>query len=321
MTNPFIPPGAVSPGDPLCPWRYPDQKTWYADVDSAEAEFQRFTDRIDIAGLAERGRLVVIAGLRGCGKTSLAHRCAEHVDEHTNRVANPPLRAGHLILDLSRYVFPPVRQNDEIDIRRLCEVAAQISRFLVRANVAPVNQREVDRHLGNERHREALETLTRSLEGTSYTLIVLLPPISDFVNELQQYFYITQEYGSIVFLAESSDRKVKNYVDQERDRNEVIALRVAPLDGGDGWKFIKDRTIDRGNHPTSIAPEQVQRALAWIDFTPLTIGFLLALCWKAWEPTATSTSPRALDALDLIGPASRYLRPDDSGYRTGGDRP
>lgn len=79
--NPFLLPGFDSgdPGLPLCPWHPPtsEHRKYYVDVGGAAGEYRRFLQVVgDGRSLVSHGRLVLVLGETGCGKTSMVNRCA-----------------------------------------------------------------------------------------------------------------------------------------------------------------------------------------------------------------------------------------------------
>lgn len=91
------PPGlAVPPTDdhPLVPWDEPGHTAQWVDVDHAREQVARFGLALDRLGElvtpgVGAGRLVVVSGPRGMGKTTLIHRCIHEAGEYIVRLSGP----------------------------------------------------------------------------------------------------------------------------------------------------------------------------------------------------------------------------------------
>ncbi|MFI6851112.1 hypothetical protein [Streptomyces sp. NPDC050416] len=88
---------ALSADHPLVPWKEPDHVHQWVDVDHSREELDRFGS--DWPGLgelldpsADQGRVVIVSGPPGMGKTTLIHRCIYEVKQ---RVAATAAAAGN----------------------------------------------------------------------------------------------------------------------------------------------------------------------------------------------------------------------------------
>lgn len=71
---------ALSADHPLVPWKQPDHMNQWVDVDHSRDELDRFEEDWPTLGelldsSSGHGRVVVVSGQPGMGKTSLIHRC------------------------------------------------------------------------------------------------------------------------------------------------------------------------------------------------------------------------------------------------------
>lgn len=320
--NPFeVPEMPPESTDPLCPWRAPEQKKWYVDVDNTGQAFQEFRERfkalVDSRHLDAQGLLVVVTGESGCGKTSLLHRCADLVDELTNRVSVAGYGAGDFIIDLTRYVYAP---DDESEVGNRVLAAAQevLDRLDKRANV-PVEALPPD-GAPSIRYRTFYKQLARQAQDFEFTAIILLPEVSDFVRELKEYLFFAQHHARLVFFAESSATDVEEFIDQERARSQIVGLRVHPVNEGDIRMFIKKRlAAHEPGRVAQISDDEALEAEQWIrSIGPVTVQKVVRTLHRAWSQKNAQIPPGDLRAIDILKSYSRYLTLRPTGSVNGG---
>jgi hypothetical protein len=248
VVNPFLVPGwEESPLRPLCPWRYQAHDELYVDVNHTLAAFQEYTRRMAaVENLREDGRLVLVTGESGCGKTALINRCAHWTRD---RLAARGLRGE--VVDLTR---DGSRQSVE---ERMSLVAERLLDELTHTGlIFP----DVLRSLDSVRPSRLYAALGSVLPD-DVVLIVLLPPADEVVQEVVAYAGLARR--KLLFFAESS------YLDHAqvlrvRDSSPVppITLAVGPLNPGDVRRFIEDRLTrneQRGHYPR-ISAETMDKA-------------------------------------------------------------
>jgi energy-coupling factor transporter ATP-binding protein EcfA2 len=246
--NPFLVPGwEESPLRPLCPWRYESHDELYVDVNHTLAAFQEYTRRMAaVENLREDGRLVLVTGESGCGKTALINRCARWTRD---RLTERGLRG--VVVDLTR---DGSRQSVE---ERMGLVAARLLDELAHsALLAP----EALASLDSVRPSRLYAGLGNALPD-DVVLIVLLPPADEVVQEVVAYAGLARR--RLLFFAESSYLGHAQVL-KVRDSSPVppITLAVGPLNQGDVRRFIEDRLTrhhDRGHYPR-ISTETMDKA-------------------------------------------------------------
>ncbi|AQZ60154.1 unnamed protein product [[Actinomadura] parvosata subsp. kistnae] len=231
------------------------EKELYVDVDSSEAEFNRFVrvfsdDRV----LPNRGHLITIVGDSGCGKTSLAHRCASwlHRDQGLPRKGR-----NAIIVDLHD---EDVGDASEERFRLIYSLL--VMKLNVEANLAEYWEElngYTDPRLGYSRLSDLL--------AERPVAVVILPP-TKVTGEIHMYYKIAQNRENIIFLAESGSGEV------QREWETVIpvsavhtSLKLGLLDNGDAWKFVQAR-MDRSKSsqiPLSITQVELDDMLQKID--------------------------------------------------------
>ncbi|MFC5059186.1 hypothetical protein [Saccharothrix xinjiangensis] len=246
QVNPFPLPGwEHTPMRPLRPFDREVHRGYYVPVDGSEQAFEEFQHEMgDLTGLLEDGRLVLVTGESGCGKTALVNRCADWV---VRRLAAQGLRG--VVLDVTGCL--PTDQELSID-QRITEVCDQLFDLLVdHAALRP----EAEDQLRDVRDvpRRVFPRLGRALrEDTS--LVVLLPSPNELVDEVIRYARVLRS-AKVLFLTESAFLGPDDVADVVR-RLETwvppVALRVGLLDEGDARRFAADR-LDRhaeaGSYP------------------------------------------------------------------------
>ncbi|GAB3009261.1 hypothetical protein GCM10027184_79030 [Saccharothrix stipae] len=233
--NPFPLPGWEStPMRPLRPWHRPSHRDYYVAVDGAEEAFQQFRqDMGDLAVLLEYGRLVLVTGESGCGKTALVNRCADWV---AGELARRGMRG--VVLDLTGCL--PTDQELSID-ERTVEVCDQMFDLLVDHDA--LRPEAADR-LADDRNvpRRVFPRLGRALRA-EVALIVLLPSPNELVDEVIRYARVLSN-AKVLFLTESAylgTDEVADVVRQLETWVPPITLHVGPLDPGDAQRFAEDR--------------------------------------------------------------------------------
>lgn len=247
--NPYLVPGLeATPHAPLCPHLNKAHDTFYVEVDDTEKEFGRFQKTMKSVGrLAEGGgRLVVVTGEKGCGKTSLINRCIAWLRDELAEAqlkgeifaladsAKPHqsimLRMGQVITDLV---------DDLRDEQR--EVGPQHINRLER------RIREIEDTSDEETHVTKVDRVYRYLVHDALPAdriaIIVLPPSSDLAGEFKNYADFAR-HPRIVFFAET------DYVEDVSrvwpgihmsDRMAPILLKVGLLSADDGWTYAHAR--------------------------------------------------------------------------------
>lgn len=270
--NPFlVPQTGRRSGRPLCPWVTREHSGYYVPVDSTEVAFDQFKRQVRLdEEPADQGRLVIVFGESGCGKTSLINRCADHLQQTLSAQGTLGL-----IVDLTEERVSSVSVDS-----RMLEVSVLLVNALRERSLLPASQR-----FGEPASTSALiyRQISNALAELSAVLVVLLPPTEDLADELPEYARLARK--RIIFFAESSS------VDVMRDcldgikpaaRDEIIVLEVGPLRADDGWMFVQDRLARRTDisGPT-VSQETITRAVEALS--PMSVGRLQSLLFGLWE--------------------------------------
>ncbi|GAA0234628.1 hypothetical protein GCM10010492_36930 [Saccharothrix mutabilis subsp. mutabilis] len=244
--NPFPLPGwERTPMRPLRPWERTAHRDYYVDVDGAEAAFQQFQQELgDLAGVLEDGRLVLITGESGCGKTALLNRCA---DWTTVALARRGLKG--VVVDLTGCL----PEDEELSIQqRLEQVCDQLFDRLVDARA--LRPEEVEATRGDRDNPQRVFPRLAHLLRDDVVLLILLPSPNELLDEVVRY---AKQLSSprVLFFAESAFFRADDIAELVR-RTEAwvppVTLLVGKLETGDQHRFAKDRLLrhtDVGTYP------------------------------------------------------------------------
>jgi hypothetical protein len=228
MQNPFaVPARSEADARPLCPWQHVDHEHLYAPVDHTEAAFTEFKGAVgEDPDLASGGRMVLITGHEGCGKSALMHRAAWWARDNLGLPAGQ-VHIVDLMADRSAGEASEVRVG--YVMRRMLDEARQLT-VLTAEELDGLDKREENPSL-------ALPFLSRALLRHSVVLLVLLPPV-EVPDDIRRY--ATYARPNVFFFAESS------YVMEPEagltvGGKPIIHLQVGLLSEADGWAFVHNR--------------------------------------------------------------------------------
>jgi len=290
--NPYLVPGLeAGPEGPLCPFRRPEHERYYVPLDNTQQAFEQFQEQIgDLRGLRDEGRLIMVSGQRGCGKTALINRCATW------------LRDGLDNLGIQGMIFSLTQEgleNQPIQ-RRMNHVFQCV--------VDDLWQRELlskeDHIRGLKERRDDLDLAYRYLSGVlddDIVTIVLLPPSADLVREVEGYAKYARKH--IVFFVESSfvDSMERSWPDIcTASRVSPILLEVGPLRERDGWLFAQAR---QEHHPIAdemfprVSEKTMQRVT---DGWETSVGQLQALLFGVYRERSNRPGPEITVTSDEV---------------------
>ncbi|MEV5408142.1 hypothetical protein AB0K60_04760 [Thermopolyspora sp. NPDC052614] len=307
--------------EPLCPWRFHGHELLYADVDDTAAAFQHFVeDGPGVIDILEKGHLVVVNGVEGSGKTTLIHRCVDHMRDklaewrsQSGQDATPapgglwsikPRVPGISVVDLSR----ESRKVAYDDNGRLCPLSAinqaifkKVARS-VQSDMEPHDERiqnMLDRHGSKltDMYEEFAEVLR---DRNSFALIILpfIPLGSERVHRDYLRAHLTFSAPRIVFFAETVGTGLKDMMEvapSDQDRQLVTHLSIGKLKNGDCDRFIGARTGHAHQRPDHVRVAPAVIANASKDIENRTVRWLQIVFY--------SLSKAAIgDNRDEIGP-------------------
>jgi hypothetical protein len=242
---------------PLSPFADPDDNHRYQPIDDLEQMFLEFRAIFsEPPEWTRTGRLVVVTGDRGCGKTSLIQRCAYWLKSQQQIACNVT------VLDLTDEPW----QSDSRE-RRMARIfdrvkyvlAGQISESAM-ALIAPPDRANRDLtddffYLG-----EALRSGAVGNSPRPIALVVLLPALRDshVAEEIRQYYELV--CPGIFFFAEvltdGDPGKAGGYVDLgARARSSVHLLVAGKLKEGDVSRLVDFIRQDLG--PVPEIPDEI----------------------------------------------------------------
>ncbi|MGH3696880.1 MAG: hypothetical protein ACRDRX_23350 [Pseudonocardiaceae bacterium] len=258
--------------------------------------------------LTEEGRLVVVTGKPGCGKTSLINRCAAWLHDELAKLGSTAV-----IFPLTRSAKPheSITLRIEQIITDVIDHLADEKHGVTTEDIDLLNLRiqEATRVRSGldqkERHEEHIAKVDRVYKyimqdalPDNRVAIVLLPPSSDLVSEITHYSDFAR-YPRIVFFAET------DYVDNVQrmwsqiptnDRRTPILLKVGPLKTGDGWTYAQARqemsSFDLGFPPVS--EETMQRVT---EGNVVSIRRLHDLLYRVYDDLASKNTSRDSPSL------------------------
>lgn len=310
--NPFQVPGAgVNSGQPLCPWKVPEHIDYYAPVDHTLKAFKEdFTAAAERESLTSRGRLVVVHGQRGCGKTSLIHRCADFMRRELPHGSSDVTRVE--VIDLTTRHF-----KDETVAERCAEVAVAIIAEISLSWQEPTTALPPEASGSSAALFAAYRAISVQLGQRREAILILLPPTPyDLAAELREYAEVVQP--RIMIFAECPDVESAERGLAALDppvRDEIIMLQVGPLDGGDGWTFVLNRLDQferlKGARPEHLDQRTLQKLVAQInDLTVKALNSMLVGVWDDLE--RRGDMPRIIPLEDIlffyVNQAYRYRR-------------
>lgn len=290
--NPYLVPGLeATPNGPLCPFHTPEHERYYVPVDSTKEAFEQFQAQIgDLRGLGDEGRLVVVAGQHGCGKTALINRCATW------------LRDSLADLDINCEISSLTQEcltNEPIQHRMDHVFQCVVDDLLKREQLS-----EEDRVRALKERRDGIDIayrfLSSALDSNNVVTIVLLPPSEDLVKEVERYAQYARK--SIVFFAESSFVRAIEMswpAIHSAGRVPPIRLEVGPLRERDGWLFAEAR---QEYHPNVTTFRKVSEATMRrvTDGWNTSIGQLQALLFGVYRELNNLLGPEGMVVSDEV---------------------
>ncbi|WBB77392.1 hypothetical protein O7606_13925 [Micromonospora sp. WMMD882] len=225
--NPFKVPGLMRDDDPLNPVKHGRHESFYVPVDNSEAAFEQCVRAFqDPSHLDDMGRLVLVAGHRGCGKSALVNRCAHWL---RGQLAKAGLHGE--VIDATKERREPEPMAD-----RRARVCAALMEHLYANQLLVSDGAYQARTDPDAAYRTLASCLTPNLVP-----IVLLPPATDVPDELVTYAADARK--KIIFLAETSYEVPQRQIDRAGPAP-AVHLAVGPLGERDAGRFAEARLQD-----------------------------------------------------------------------------
>lgn len=274
MSNPFVIDAMYGRPRPLQPWRADraDDRKFYVPVDDTEEQFRAFTEALPHPRiLLDEGRLVLVTGHVGCGKTSLVNRCARWAKDHLDVEG-----LKGTIVDLTQ----EVRQNESVDTRqrkvfeRLVDELGQYKLIDVAAKADLLSASPQDAASRGY-------PLLRNILPQNAVVIILLPPSGDLMDEIREYARLARQ--RILFFAESSyAQDMAGLSLSTPGAAPVIQLKVGLISQDDGWNFVTNRlqNYQSGGVP-DIPRDAVHRMI--VNWTDMNLSTLELILWGVFD--------------------------------------
>lgn len=269
--NPYLVPGLEdTPHAPLCPHLDGDHDKFYVSVDDMANEFDRFQKTMGSVGrLARGGRLVVVTGGKGCGKTSLINRCTAWLCAELGEVG---LKGETFALADSTKPHRSIMNRMRQVITDLVDELRNERREVGTQHVKLLEHRisEIEDISDQEIHFDKVDRVYRYLVHDALPddriAIILLPPSSDLADEIKNYAGFAK-HPRIVFFAETDYvEDVHRMWPEIRTNNRMapILLKVGSLNAGDGWTYADARQRNVSADPSfpRVSEETMRRVTA-----------------------------------------------------------
>ncbi|WDZ83387.1 hypothetical protein [Micromonospora cathayae] len=290
-TNPFATPMTLRPLAPLDPLRYPYHLSCYVPVGDTEVAFDQFRTTIGAPeDLRLDGRMVVVSGPGGCGKTSLINRCAQWLTEGSGTGDLHPV-----VLDLRR-----VGQPRQPTAERMAEVWDY-------ALYSLESQRLLVGEPDALRGRTAAYSLLRSILVPDVLVVALLPPM-ELPAEMVRY--ARQPTPQVVFFMEnSSDQRHTLGRDAATP---PIDLAVRGVTEREAERFVHERLGQTAEPLPRIAPGVIAQYVSLRKH--VSVGELQRLLFGVYQEALEAAVPPDEITFDHL--ARYFLRvanalPDD----------
>jgi nucleoside-triphosphatase THEP1 len=283
MTNPFRVPGLDDdPMRPLCPWDEDtaEHEQYYVPIDHTAESFASFTEQMaNPDGLRKNGRLVLVAGQGGCGKTSLINRCANWL----RKELQDPHGITVKIINLTK-----ASSGSDTVPDRMMQASRRLADEIKMGKVVPSEELLEPIMASRDRFEELYPRLSRALND-KLVLAVLLPPIDlvvqteNIMEEIRQYSRMVD--GKLVMfievtLAEEPADRLAAAKDPVAAR--PLVLPVRPLKDGDAAVFSDARVALHGD--LGGFPRMTREAKEKIDDNPnISVSFLQNLLYHVYE--------------------------------------
>lgn len=272
---------------PLVPWRFAHHRECYVPVGDTEKAFLSFTYRAGKAlSSRQRGLLVVVSGETGCGKTSLIHRCIDHL-----------------------YGMPSAGGDQTIIVDLLTSGAVR-DLFMLEREAVPLTCVEVGTRL-RQQHPSLSDlpvqppaafyrALSDELTARSLTLIIALPRLVDVETQLTAYRRLTHP-GIVFFMETTEPHAVRDWLAgiAPAERENIITLEVGPLARGESWRYASDLLSRTPVGEPSIVLDQTSMDHLESVLPPMSIRTLHRLLSGLWERVVGAGSPRGITADDV----------------------
>jgi len=231
--NPFSLPGLEQQMQLLCPWRQPAHREYYVAVDSTEQAYLDFIDAMgNLSTLLDHGRLALVTGDSGCGKSALVHRCADWV---VRELAKQELKG--VVINLSRTLNGRPQESVE---RRLSAVCTAL--FIELKLKAALKCDAIEDLQPYNDQPEWFYPHLPSAMNDGQVLIILLPDAGELADEVKRYASLTR--NKVLFLVESAllnEHDANRIVTEDKGWAPPITLRVGALRPGDVHLFASNR--------------------------------------------------------------------------------
>ncbi|HEU0089633.1 MAG TPA: AAA-like domain-containing protein [Pseudonocardiaceae bacterium] len=273
------------PCPPLRPWEWDIHLEYYVAVDKTEAAFADFERQTrSPESLTAHGRLVVVLGGEGCGKTSLINRCIASTQKNLKAVG-----VASIIVDLT--VEAKNNQSIAERMRHVCD--SLIDQLDVDQRLDKEILEELRRKESPEKAYSYLSMVLKRIAATDdadLAVIVLLPPSDDLAEEVVKYSDLVRP--RLLFFAESSYLAANRGWQAKLTRSgpaPPIVLTVGILDPRDGYVFARER-LSRHHGKIPMLREDAMNELQ--DKKPdLAIGQVQRLLFEVYEGVLQQEQP------------------------------
>ncbi|MCF1644790.1 MULTISPECIES: hypothetical protein [Streptomyces] len=301
---------------PLVPWKQPDHMDQWVDVDHSGEQLKRFLARwptLDelLDGGSGDGRVVIVSGLPGMGKTSLIHRC---IHEARQRVAKGASEAGDplavcvptagLMNDGHRISVGPDGSFAPVELINT-RIRKEIAKRLLRHAFPEERVRSI---VAEEDPYQAYGDMRDLLDQHNALLFAVIPHIrwndaglrTDFLRSC-----LSAAHPRIVLFVEVSHGAA------ETAREEVAAtlhgsaavthLALRELDAEDIWRFSHSARAANGGPGGLVEPDRSSLVAAHSEWRPSDVRELRRVFHSAADALRSAPHPWPIDA-DALRP-------------------